>query len=225
MPDEVCPLCEGRGVILRTGENGELFSRPCKCMEIRAAKKRIERSGLGDLFDACTFKTFQTPDEWTRRALEVAVDYAKNGRGKWLYLSGHPGTGKTHLCTAVCRYLIKKGAPVRYMLWREDAPKLKALVNDAAAYEAAFRDLAEAPVLYIDDFFKQRGEPSAGDINLAFALLNARYNAKGKRTILSSELPLKAVEAIDPAIKSRIYERASGYILNAPAGQQNWREK
>jgi len=223
--DEPCPLCGGKGVILSTSEGGVLWSRPCKCMEIRAARKRLESSGLGDLLDSCTLKNFQTPDDWTRKALETAVDYCRNGRGSWLYISGPPGVGKTHLCTAVCRYLLKKGAPVRYMLWREDAPKLKALVNDAAAYEAAFRELAEIPVLYIDDFFKQRGEPSAGDVNLAFALLNSRYNAKGKRTILSSELPLRAVQNIDPAISSRIWQRAKGYTLNAPPDAANWRTK
>ena len=96
-------------------------------------------------------------------------------------------------------------------------------MNDAAAYEAAFRELAEVPVLYIDDFFKQRGEPSAGDVNLAFALLNSRYNAKGKRTILSSELPLKQIRSIDEATGSRIWQKARGYILCAPDNQTNWR--
>ena len=220
--DEPCPVCGGTGLIL-SEEDGVLYSRPCQCLAVRASRRRIERSGLGDLFEAASFKAFQTPDEWTKKALDTAWDYARNGRGKWMYIAGRPGTGKTHLCTAVCRYLLEKGASVRYMVWREDAPRLKALINDAEAYEEAFRELANAKVLYVDDFFK--GSVTDADVNLAFSLLNARYNQKAARTILSSERPLKEIISIDEATGSRIREKAQGYTLFAPPDAKNWREK
>ena len=223
MDEASCPLCGGSGAILTQGEDGVLWSRPCRCLDVRAARKRIESSGLGDLFEACTFKSFQTPDDWTRKALKTAVDYCRNGRGSWFYISGRPGTGKTHLCTAICRNLLKKGAGVRSMVWPEDAPRLKALVSDAEAYERAFREYANAKVLYIDDFFK--GSVTDADVNLAFSLLNARYTAKEKRTILSSERPLKEIRSIDEATGSRIWQKARGYILCAPDNQTHWRTK
>jgi DNA replication protein DnaC len=224
LPGQVnCPICENRGYLLVTEPDGTLYSRPCKCMELRRTVRLIERSGLSDLFERYTLKNYQTPDEWTKHALEKAVDYCRNGRGSWFYISGKPGTGKTHLCTGICRYLLRKGDGVRYMVWREDAPRLKALINDAEAYREAMLELIRVPVLYIDDFFK--GSVTEADRNLAFALLNARYNDSHRRTILSSELSLTAVRREDPAISSRIMEKARGYVLEAPSAQPNWREK
>lgn len=217
-----CPLCGNTGYLL-TREDDVLYSRPCRCMEKRRALRMLKRSGLGDLFESCTLKNFQTPDDWTKRALGAAVDYCKNGRGKWFYIAGRPGTGKTHLCAGICRYLILKGAPVRYMLWREEVPRLKALVNYAEDYARRMDELASVQVLYIDDFLK--GTVTDADKNLAFALLNARYIAKARRTIFSSERPLKEIFAIDEATGSRIWEKARGYTLFAPAKQPNWRTK
>ena len=224
IPDGIdCPLCENRGYIATLDAEGMIHAVPCKCMAQRRSLRLMRRSGLGDLFESCTLKNFKTPDEWTKRALKTAVDYCRNGRGKWFYIAGRPGTGKTHLCSAICRYLLKKGAPVRYMLWREEAPKLKALINDAEEYAREMDALANVSVLYIDDFMK--GTVTEADKNLAFSLLNARYNSKNKRTIFSSERPLREIMEIDEATGSRIWQRSQGYILLAPPEQQNWRVK
>jgi len=225
-PDGIeCPKCGNKGYLVTKGEGLELTVRPCECMEKRRSLRILKESGLSDLVSRSTFKAFQTPDEWTRKCKETAWDYVKNGRGRWLYVSGRPGTGKTHICVAVCRQLIAKGASTRYMMWRQDAPRLKALVKDAEAYTAALDEYIKPHVLYIDDFFKQRGDPSDADVNLAFTILNARYNSNSKRTIISSELPLKTVRDLDEATASRIFEKARGYVLNAPSNAINWREK
>ena len=73
-------------------------------------------------------------------------------------------------------------------------------------------------MLYIDDFFK--GSVSDADINLAFELLNDRYNSK-RMTILSSERSVEDILELDEAIGSRIYERSKGFYARLPA--KNWR--
>ena len=100
------------------------------------------------------------------------------------------------------------------MLWRETAPRLKSLVNDGATYKEIMELLKKADVLYIDDFLK--GNITDADINLAFELINARYNDESKRTIISSELSIGAVLNADEAIGSRIVERAQDYCLVSP---------
>ena len=69
-------------------------------------------------------------------------------------------------------------------------------------------------VLYIDDLFKsERGKsPTTSDINIAFEILNARYNNPDLITILSSEKILKEILGIDEAIGSRIFQRVGSYI-------------
>ena len=194
-------------------------------MAKRKSLRLLRRSGLEDLVRDSTFKAYETPDEFTRRAKETALDYVQHGEDKWFYISGHPGCGKTHLCTAICRRLLGQNIPVRYFLWREDGPKLKTMVNnDADAYDRLMGEFINVPVLYIDDFFK--GKVTDADMNLAFALINARYNRRRKtRTIFSSERSIAEIRKLDEAFGGRIAERADGYILNAPNNAINWRDK
>ena len=70
-------------------------------------------------------------------------------------------------------------------------------------------------VLYIDDLFKigkgqdgRKQRPTSADVNLAFEILNYRYNKPTCITIISSELYAEDILDIDEAIGSRIYERA-----------------
>lgn len=218
-----CPLCRNKGYIAEDLTDGSFRIKDCVCRTQRRSVRLARQSGLGDVLTACTFDAFETPDAWTTQLKTAGLHYLKSDAGKWFFVSGAPGTGKTHICTAVCRRLIGKGNGVRYMLWREDAPALKALTTEPEEYEAKFRDFADADVLYIDDLFK--GRVTDGDVNLAFSLINARYNARGKRTIISTELPLKDISGIDGAVGSRIYERAKGFILFAPKEAKNWREE
>lgn len=219
-----CPLCGDKGRIFRVDADGCLYARDCSCMETRRSLRLLKRSGLEDLVAGCTFKAFQTPDAFTLRAKEAALDYLQNGEGRWFYISGRPGVGKTHLCTAVCRRLIGQNIPVRYLLWRETAPALKTLVHtDGERYAAQLGELSDVPVLYIDDFLK--GSVTAADLNLAFTLLNARYNRQKTRTLISSELSVAELRRLDEATGSRIRQRAEGYILSAPAGAVNWRDR
>ena len=220
-----CPICNNKGVFYRVDEAGCLFSRECECMAKRKSLRLLRRSGLEDLVRDSTFKSYQTPDEFSRHAKETALEYVQHGEDKWFYISGHPGCGKTHLCTAICRRLLGQNIPVRYFLWREDGPKLKTMVNnDADAYDRLMGEFINVPVLYIDDFFK--GKVTDADMNLAFALINARYNRRRKtRTIFSSERSIAEIRKLDEAFGGRIAERADGYILNAPNNAINWRDK
>ena len=86
-------------------------------MAIRRSIRRAEKSGLGDLLERHTFDRFQTPKPWQARAKQLAQDYAAAPNG-WFVASGASGSGKTHLCTAICRRLLDDGRAVRYDLWR-----------------------------------------------------------------------------------------------------------
>lgn len=205
-----------------------MASVPCKCMTIRNNKRRIEQSGLSDLLSRYTFAAWKTETQWQREILDGAKRFAEKPEG-WFAVSGKPGTGKTHICTAICGELMKKGFDVRYMLWRDAATTLKAnSMGDAAGYSREIDPLKTVKVLYIDDFFKTGGKrpPTVMDANLAFEIINARYNATGLITIVSSERSLDELMRIDEATASRIYERtkANRNFYNL-AGRENWRMK
>ena len=212
-----CPLCKGKGVIAEPrDEEGELYrsARPCSCLGGVRNARRAEKSGLGDLLKRYTMDKYETTKTWNHTAKTKALGYVQNNDDGWFLMTGKPGSGKTHLCTAICGELIDNGRSVIYMPWREVAPRLKARVTDHKEYDRALRQYMNAEVLYIDDFFK--GNITDGDINLAYEILNKRYMSSKARTIISSEKSLNEITKIDEAIGSRIAERCRGYWIETP---------
>lgn len=223
-----CSVCGNTGYIIhREPGKLEFATAECSCMNTRRALRAIRNSGMADMLRKYTLENYQTPDE-TRKALKnAAIDYIQ-APGGWFFIGGMTGSGKTHLCSAICGELIKRRQYVRYMLWRDDSTKLKGSITDPEAYKDQIQALKTVPVLYIDDFFKSRRvdgkvKVTDGDVNLAFEILNYRYNDRTLRTIISTELTLAEIMDIDEATGGRIYERSRGFVKAAPS--ENWRLK
>ncbi len=220
-PEYRCELCHDTGQIIhRVPGSIEISVSECECAVKRRNALRIKRSGLADVMSRYTFEAYKTPDKQTAAIKDAALRYVAESRGEWFVIVGRPGSGKTHVCTAIVGKLIEGGKNCKYMLWRDEVRELKALVNDNSAYRERMNLLKNVDVLYIDDFLKGRAV-SDGDLNVAFELLNARYNAR-KRTIISGERTIGAIMDIDEAIGSRIYERSkNGYCFET--SPENWR--
>ena len=200
-----------------------MATRECECMQQRRNLWRLHRSGLEDAIERCTFATWKTPDRWQVQAKNLAEKYVAERKG-WFVAAGHVGSGKTHLCTAICAELLNAGVDTLYMLWRDVATQAKAVVTDDEAYAKIVSPLKKVRALYIDDFFKMgKGQqPTVGDVNLAFEVINSRYNDRSKLTIISTERTMEDLLDIDEAVGSRIYERSKGYLLDF-TGKPNWR--
>lgn len=212
-----CPVCENRGYVPFKNEDGAWIARECKCMPERRAIRRLKRSGLYDAVKRYTFGAYETPDSKRENIKRLAEQFAAADTG-WFFIAGQSGSGKSHICTAICAELMKRNN-LQYILWRDTTAKLKAAVTDAEEYEAGISPLKKVPVLYIDDFLK--GKVTDADLNLAFEILNARYNDSRKRTIISTERSIYEIMALDEALGGRIYERSKGFCIEAP--NENWR--
>lgn len=217
LTDGVCSICKDKGFTAEVAD-GRMIARECECVKRRRVAKRIRLSGLGPMLQAQTLDSYIADEDWQKTALRKARDFCDDSKG-WFVIVGKPGTGKTHLCTGICGAMIEDGRDVRYMLWREAAPRLKSLVNDRAQYDREMDELKRCDVLYIDDFWK--GAVTDADLNLTFELLNARYNDERKRTIISGEKSIEQIMGVDEAIGSRIYQRSAGYRIKTDGG--NWR--
>lgn len=225
-----CADCMNRGYTYRP-DGDYIIARECHCMEIRRSLQNIERSGIKGLLEQCTLENFQTPEPWQSRMKEKAQNFLTDHIGKWFYAGGQVGCGKTHICTAICGELLKQGIAVRYMLWRDEVVKLKAVVNDSEEYGRLINPLKTAPVLYVDDFFKtsdtedgQKKKPTQGDLNVAFEILNYRYINQDLVTIISSERSIDDLIDCDEATGSRIYQRTKDYCCYIGTGKnRNYR--
>ena len=194
-----CPKCRNKGNIAVPIPGEDRFAiRDCTCMKARKAIWRMEKSGLKNVIKELTFEKYEVTQPWQEPAKEKAMDYAKAPEG-WLLFCGQPGSGKTHLCTAVCRHRLLAGDS------QERSQRLEALKN--------------AQILYMDDLFKTgrsadgSSNPTQADCNLTFEILNYRY-INQKPTILSTEKTPGQLLEIDEGIGSRIVELAEGHTVH-----------
>ena len=203
--------------------------KPCACMKAKKASAMIRQSGLEDALNAMTFDSFQTTTPIQHAMKTAAENYLQEmlqedgdaPRKPWMYIGGNPGSGKTHICTALCGELLKNGIEVCYMQWGQEARRLKALVNEPD-FDEHIERLITCGVLYIDDLLKTKwsravmptGQFTPADIKVAFSILNGRY-IRNLPTVITSEWDLlDDLMAEDEGTISRVYERSKGYTIS-----------
>lgn len=221
-----CPACKNRGYIAVVSEHefaGETVigraTQKCACMAHRASVSRMRRSGLGNVLDKYTFAAYRATEPWQEHVKSQAMAFVDTDGG-FFFIGGQSGCGKTHICTAIVGELLGRGKAAHYMLWQDEAVKLKASITDQEQYEPIMHRLKTVPVLYIDDFLKPifrdgaAARPSDADLRLAYEIINHRYNGKKLHTVISSERLLGEIIELDEAVGGRIAEYARGYMLN-----------
>ena len=219
-----CLLCRNKGYIA-VEINGQTAIKPCKCIPVRTAKRLMRQSGIKTNYSLIDFKATST---WQKNMLDTANNFLADTTGNWLYAGGQVGCGKTMLCTAIVNELLKRLIACRYMLWRDEIVRLKANVNESEEYKAQIEPLKTTQVLYIDDFFKtEKGKaPTQADVNIAFEIINYRYNDPKLITIISSERSVEELLNIDEAVGSRIYQRTKNFNISiANDSRKNYRLK
>ena len=211
-----CPKCLNRGSIAIPREDGSIFTRECDCMRIRRCVWEMEKSGLKNIIKEKTFEAYSATEPWQEKIKTGAMAYANKLEG-WLLFCGQSGSGKTHLCTAICRHRLSAGDEVRYMPWRDKVAELKAMSQDSERRADIINGYKAAQILYIDDLYKVgkatdgTSNPTGADISLAFEIINHRY-INHLPTIISTEKTPQELVEIDEAIGSRIIEMAGGNV-------------
>ena len=149
-----CGACEGGFLIAewrsaqREG-NATAGPKECACVQRARNRKHLRDSGLAALVERCTFESYLAESPWQRAARQKALDYLEDYRSQGFFLSGQSGSGKTHLCTAVCNEIIQKGGRLKYFQYVHDGTHLKQLLAERESYEQEIRALLEVPLLYL----------------------------------------------------------------------------
>lgn len=222
-----CSICRNKGNIMYISDEGEERLKQCECIGKRQMLKTIHESGLEETLSRCTFENFQAVEEWQQSLKSKALSFIENNEGKWFYVGGQVGSGKTHICTAIVGKLIEAGNNSKYMSWRDEIITLKTLRN-TDDFQRVISEYKKAKVLYIDDLFKtmQGKQPTQSDIDIAFEIINYRYMHKDLITIFSCEKYTGELMSIDEAVGSRIIQRSRGYNLAiAQDDTRNYRVK
>ena len=228
-----CPKCKNRGDFLLIQDGYEVY-KTCACWSIRNTIRRMEECGLGNLLSIYTFDKYECEKEWQQDTFNKAKAFVTSDKN-WFCMLGESGAGKSHICTAISRELLKQGMDLKYMMWLDEVTILnQSISNDPNRYEELMKELKDAQVLYIDDFFKSDNDakPSPADIKRANEIINYRYNKarmdRSKRwiTILSSERTFEQLLEYDKALAGRIFEMTKPDNLIMLSGiEKNYRLK
>lgn len=189
----------------------------CECRIKQRNLDRIKNSGLGKVIEKCTFESYEVENDFQKYIKDKALEYCKNYKDKksWFYIGGQTGAGKSHICTAICNYLIQKESlTLKYIIANKLVSELKSYAMDREKYNNLYNIVMGKDVLYIDDLFKSNNITDA-DIKILFEIINDRYN-QNKITIISSEKRIMDLEKYTEleAVTGRIIEKALGYVIN-----------
>lgn len=221
-----CECCGNTGYVHTGSDDGYETVMPCPhCHEQRMTARRLKQSGVSpEDYARYTLASFRGMDDLSSRMKDLAVEYLDNRkRGQGFGLFGSSGSGKTHLCIAVCQEMTQRDhEPHYYFSYRSEMPELtKSLKNYADKYDDAIKRWKTLPNLYIDDLFKLSGRLDGTgrligidqtDLQVMFDIINARY-LNHLTTLFSSEYSVRDMSAVDAALGSRIFEMVRPYAL------------
>lgn len=211
---KVCPPDKAR-------EWKDTYSKQCDCVRQKRIARLMAASGITEEFEKLVFGNFRTEGKpgLIKEAYDCAVEYFKDfekirgQRSNSIALLGQPGSGKTHLLTAIMNNLIKKKfVHCMYFPYVEGMGDLR---NDFDQLETKLDAMRKVDVLFIDDLFKPaRGEPRATEwqIEQIQSVVNYRY-LNHLPLLVSSELTTDELLDIDEALGSRIHQMCRDYTV------------
>lgn len=198
-----CPACEEERIAReRQLEAEKRAERARQAMEYALGQSAIPARFIGRSLD--NFLA-DTPEKV--KALDVAREYAENfdshaRRGSGLILSGMPGTGKSHLATAILQSLMPErvGLYLTCMslirmvraTWRKDSEQSETQVLDL---------LGSVPLLVLDEIGVQYG--TDGEQTILFDVLDRRYRDMQPTIFLTNQ----DVKGMQGFIGERTFDR------------------
>jgi len=221
-----CQLCNDTGIEQIEQINSAPIMRICKCQKSEIIKEQWINAGFNIMAADKSFSNFKIDNNATHRMKKVAIDYVKDfeciqfENNNSIAFLGQPGSGKTHICMAICLELIKKDIYPKYFPYREEIINLKQNILNETEYQEKLNKYKKCTILFIDDLFK--GGANSSDIRIMFEILNYRYLNRLPVIISSEMLSSKLIET-DEAIGSRIIEMCKDRTLDLYGSELNRR--
>ncbi|BBB32296.1 DNA replication protein DnaC [Thermotomaculum hydrothermale] len=226
-----CLKCNNTGWILFKDEQGYQIAKPCDCEY--GITSTLRRIGIPEKYLKCSFENFKINIPKAiglKQAKTLLYDYVQlelfKSKKQSFLIKGTVGSGKTHLCAAVVRELVKKGY---YNIYFVDFKELLDEIKSTFSYAS---DLSEADILFpvlnaglliIDDLGSERNTEWSEDV---FArILNYRYNRDLPVIITTNyfdrQIPNALTEEtleerVGIRMRSRLYEMCRDIEIIAP---------
>jgi DNA replication protein DnaC len=182
-----CPACAGEA---RAEELAKAAQEEAAVRQ-RQLETRLSQSGIPQRYRSKTFVNFIATDDAMEQALATAMRFAQDfdqhsEKGTFMVFSGPPGTGKSHLATAIAQAVLAGGTAmytsaidaVRLIrdTWRRNSERTESQV---------LAMLASIDLLILDEVGVQYGT-EAEQVNL-FDIIDKRYRDKMPTILLTNQ--------------------------------------
>lgn len=189
----------------------------------------IEEAAIPARFIGRSFDNFKATTQEQSAALQASQQYAQtfNERGKrgdGLIFGGQPGTGKSHLATAIAQAIMPEhqGLYVTCMgmiravrnTWRKDSERSESQV---------LASLAGVDLLILDEVGVQYG--TDGEQNIIFDVLDRRYRELRPTIILTNQSPTGLRDCIGERTYDRLRESSRWVAFDWPSYRPQARQE
>lgn len=188
-----CPKCAEEQRSAEEERRAEEKRQVDLLMAKRNLESRQAKSGIPFRYREKTIESFCADSELKQKALAVCKDYSENFRehydsGRCLIMMGRPGTGKTHLATAIVGNVIANTkATAVYGTVSSIIQDIKGSFDKEAEYteKQAYERYKNPNLLVIDEVGATKG--TEFELSCLFNIINSRYE-DGLPTIVVSNL-------------------------------------
>ena len=154
----------------------------CKYQKSREFERLFAQSGLKDFYRHMTFTAYEcAKSDETRKARLEAMKASDNGTN--LILSGHPGTGKTHLATAIALRTMEHGRQAIFRLVSAMLDEIQATIRTNGDYDGLMRQFKTVPCLVLDDLGHEN--MTAARASYLHQIIDWRY-CEGLQTVVTT---------------------------------------
>jgi len=202
-----CPTCQAEAT------ERELEQKR-KADEFKAQQRieqLLQRSGIPKRFQERTLQGYEVSVEGQAKAHRVCAWFVDTWHeriqaGTCLIFSGQPGTGKTHLATAIANDVIRLGYSAVFCTVGDAIRSIQATYDrDATVTTTQALDALVAPsLLVLDEVQVQTG--SDHDKRVMFDVINKRYENMRSTIIISNLAPEPLKEYLGDRILDRMRE-------------------
>lgn len=212
-----CRKCKDIGGFFVWDQDGYQSFKECECQVSRRIAEMLKNSGVSpEMYEKFTLDSFKEDTKTAAAMKKMALEFLTDKNATGIGYFGRSGTGKTHICIAICNELTRgEQKQHRYFQYNVEMRRLKAAKYDNEEFYRIISSFENAPVLYVDDLFKSAMNPATKslggeDLSIMFGLINLRYINR-LRTIISSEYTVEEISRQDEALGSRLYEMIAPY--------------